>query len=91
MLHPGKEKTQNNIVITIFCSLTSCLVEHSLGVVPSLFELCIAHWFTSLSKVRARFKFWLCKLLFFIAIRFGLNPLCCANESANDETVQTGD
>ena len=32
-------------------SLTSCLVEHSLGVVPSLFALCIAHWFTSLSTL----------------------------------------
>ena len=34
-----------------FRSLTSCLVEHSLGVVPSLFALCIAHWFTSLSTL----------------------------------------
>ena len=37
--------------IYIFRSLTSCLVEHSLGVVPSLFALCIAHWFTSLSTL----------------------------------------
>ena len=29
----------------------SCLVEHSLGVVPPLFSLCIAHWFTSLSTL----------------------------------------
>ena len=31
--------------------LTSCLVEHSLGVVTSLFAVCIAHWFTSLSTL----------------------------------------
>ena len=41
------------IYVYIFRSLTSCLVEHSLGlgVVPSLFALCIAHWFTSLSTL----------------------------------------
>ena len=39
------------LYIYIFRSLTSCLVEHSLGVVPSLFALCIAHWFTSLSTL----------------------------------------
>ena len=47
----------------VFCSLTSCSVEHSLGVVPSLFALCIAHWFTSLSTLarcdEPGLNFWL--------------------------------
>ena len=42
-----EQSTRIYLYIYIFRSLTSCLVEHSLGVVPSLFALCIAHWFTS--------------------------------------------
>ena len=34
-----------------FRSLTLCLVEPSLEVVPSLSALCIAHWFASLSTL----------------------------------------
>ena len=48
------ESTKDETVLSadwVFRSLTSCLIEHSLGVVPSLFALCIAHWFTSLSTL----------------------------------------
>ena len=35
-------------------SLTSCLVEHSPGVMPLLIALCITHWFTSLNTLQTR-------------------------------------
>ena len=62
---------------------------------PLLFALCIAHWFTSLSTL-ARYNepglnvgFEI--FLFFIAIRSGLIPLCCADESTKDEKVLSTD
>ena len=61
---------------------------HSLGdyilFVPSLFALCIAHRFASLSTLARYNKPGLnliSKIVFFIAIRFGLIPLCYADES----------
>ena len=75
-------------------SITSCLVEHSLGVVPSLFALCIAHWFTSLSTLvrhdeHGPFKFENFYSSSLIAFRFGLIPLCCADESTKDQINST--
>ena len=56
--------------------------------------LCIAHWFTSLSTLARYDEPGLnlaFRILFFIAIRFGLIPLCCADESTKDETVLSSD
>ena len=56
----------------------------------SAFAVCIVHCslvyqFEHSGKVRrAWFKFGF-EFLFFIAIRFGLIPLCCADESTKDE------
>ena len=36
---------------TVTSFLTSCLLEHTIEVVPPLFALCNVHWFTSLSTL----------------------------------------
>ena len=74
---------------------TACCIEQSPGVLPSLFVLCIAYWFTSLRSL-ARYdepgvNFMALRNLVFIAIRFCLIPLRCADESTKNEPVLSAD
>ena len=76
-------------------SLIRHLVEHSLQVTTLLFVSCGVHCFTSLStlsRYEAGLKYGFDSLKKgFIAIRIGLIPLCCTDQSTKDETVLPAD
>ena len=59
--------------------------------VPCSLEKVLPVWALWQGVWRTWFKFWLWEFLFFTAIRFGLIPVCCADESTKQETVLSAD